>query len=170
MSDIQTITEQAARDARDVFESYGSKAREAIDYMEQLIYAAMRKTEPATDAAHVNETLKSEHDAGNVLTEAAQSRAPFFFDRYINEAQINDACMWYRHDFGLLQGQEREMVRFEAKEWLRAWGKAIPATDARAEALKEAAAVAAKFDSDGMYGAAAIHDAILALAPTTTTR
>ena len=50
MSDMQTITEQAARDARDVFESYGSKAREAIDYMEQLIYAAMRKTEPATDA------------------------------------------------------------------------------------------------------------------------
>ena len=47
---------------------------------------------------------------------------------------------------------------------------AIPASDARAEALKEAAAVAAKFDSDGMYGAAAIHDAILALAPTTTTR
>ena len=48
--------------------------------------------------------------------------------------------------------------------------RAIPAADARAEALKEAAAVAAKFDSDGMYGAAAIHDAILALAPTPTTR
>jgi hypothetical protein len=60
------------------------------------------------------------------------------------EAQINDACMWYRHDFGLLQGQEREMVRFQAKEWLRAWGKALPAApaeDVRAVALKEAADV-----------------------------
>lgn len=45
--DLQIITEQAAKDARDVFESYGSKAREAIDYMEQLIYAALRKTESA---------------------------------------------------------------------------------------------------------------------------
>lgn len=54
-----------------------------------------------------------------------------------------------------------------AGEELEAAIRAIPAADARAEALREAAAVAAKFDSDGMYGAAAIHDAILALIPET---
>jgi hypothetical protein len=63
--DMQTITEQAAKDARDVFESYGSKAREAIDYMEQLIYAATRKTERAIPAA------SSEDARAGALKEAA---------------------------------------------------------------------------------------------------
>lgn len=31
--------------------------------------------------------------------------------------------MWYRHDFGLLEGEERERRRLTAREWLRAWPK-----------------------------------------------
>lgn len=41
-----------------------------------------------------------------------------------DDALLNSACMSYRHDFGLLIGAERDMVRFQAKEWLRAWQKA----------------------------------------------
>ena len=57
--DMQTIAEQAAKDARDVFESYGGKAREAIDYMEQLIYAALRETERALPAAEPAEDVRA---------------------------------------------------------------------------------------------------------------
>ena len=40
------------------------------------------------------------------------------------DAQINSACLSYRHDFGLLDDEERAKVRFHAVEWLRAWRKA----------------------------------------------
>jgi hypothetical protein len=39
------------------------------------------------------------------------------------DAEIDDACMWFRHDFGLLEGIERQAVRHTAIEWLRAWIK-----------------------------------------------
>ena len=76
MSDIQTTTEQAARDARDVFESYGSKAREAIDYMEQLIYAAMRKTEPAS-ARIAALTARNREIALDVLASSGQAQEAY---------------------------------------------------------------------------------------------
>ena len=79
--DMQTITEQAAKDARDVFESYGSKAREAIDYMEQLIYAALRKTERALPAA------SSEDVRAEALTHAME--ACRIIDDVVNEGHDN---------------------------------------------------------------------------------
>lgn len=39
----EALVEKAAQDAREVFEEYGSKAREAIDYMEQVTLAALRQ-------------------------------------------------------------------------------------------------------------------------------
>ncbi len=41
------------------------------------------------------------------------------------DAQLNDACLWFRHDFGLLSEHEKKKVRFEAKEWFSAWQKAL---------------------------------------------
>lgn len=41
---------------------------------------------------------------------------------------ISSACMYYRHDFGLLEGAEREHTIFEAKEWIYAWAKALEDT------------------------------------------
>ena len=38
---------------------------------------------------------------------------------------IPSACMYYRHDFGLLEMAEREHTIFEAKEWIYAWAKAL---------------------------------------------
>ena len=38
---LQTVVQRAARDARDVFSEHRD-AKDAVDYMEQLIYAAIR--------------------------------------------------------------------------------------------------------------------------------
>ncbi len=38
---VEALVNAAAQDAREVFEGYGSKAREAIDYMEQVALAAI---------------------------------------------------------------------------------------------------------------------------------
>ena len=37
-----------------------------------------------------------------------------------------NACMSYRHDFGLLTYAEQRAIEFEAREWLRAWGHTLP--------------------------------------------
>lgn len=42
------------------------------------------------------------------------------------EAQLNSACLSYRHDFGLLGEEERARVKFQAREWLRAWMRELP--------------------------------------------
>ena len=49
---IEAIAQQAARDARDVFSEH-PVAKEAVDYMEQLIYAAIR-AEAAKAAAQAD--------------------------------------------------------------------------------------------------------------------
>jgi hypothetical protein len=41
------------------------------------------------------------------------------------EQLVDSACMYYRHDFGLMGPTERDKMRFEAKEWIRAWEKAL---------------------------------------------
>ena len=38
-------------------------------------------------------------------------------------SEVYSACLSYRHDFGLLSGDEREAVRLDALEWRRAWMK-----------------------------------------------
>lgn len=40
---VDALVKAAAQDAREVFDGYGSKAREAIDYMEQVALAAIRE-------------------------------------------------------------------------------------------------------------------------------
>jgi hypothetical protein len=76
--------------------------------------------------------------------------------------QIANACLSYRHDFGLLEVAEQSKVKYAGLEWLLAWQKAMPQmgnTDAPAaleeikrqvwnEALEAAALTAAK---EGVY-------------------
>lgn len=45
-------------------------------------------------------------------------------------AQTASACLSFRHDFGLLQPEERRTTMFIAREWLRAWMKEMPKTPA----------------------------------------
>ena len=33
---------------------------------------------------------------------------------------IDNVCLSYRHDFGLMAEQDRQRLRFECKEWMRA--------------------------------------------------
>lgn len=38
-------------------------------------------------------------------------------------AEAASACMYFRHDFGLLPSHERKELMFEAELWLIAWKK-----------------------------------------------
>lgn len=41
-------------------------------------------------------------------------------NRFSDPKFIDHVCISYRHDFGLLDKQEKEKVRVECKEWMRA--------------------------------------------------
>lgn len=41
-------------------------------------------------------------------------------------SDIYNACLSYRHDFGLLTIDEQSRIRNEAVGWLRAWGHTLP--------------------------------------------
>ena len=38
-----------------------------------------------------------------------------------NSKLVDNMCMSYRHDFGLMAEQDKQVLRFECKEWLRAY-------------------------------------------------
>lgn len=38
-----------------------------------------------------------------------------------NTKLIDNMCISYRHDFGLMDAEQQEKLRFECKEWLRAY-------------------------------------------------
>ena len=58
---LARVVEKAARDARDVFSDH-KRAKEAVDYMEQLIYAAIRAQARADALAEV-QRIRAERDA-----------------------------------------------------------------------------------------------------------
>lgn len=39
------------------------------------------------------------------------------------EKVLDSVCLSFRHDFGILSEEERNKIRFQAKEWLLAWRK-----------------------------------------------
>lgn len=57
--------------------------------------------------------------------EAEVERLRAGLERDPTEAEVADACMSYRHDFGLLSVDERTMFASQAKWWLDAWQKAF---------------------------------------------
>jgi len=76
--------------------------------------------------------------------------------------QINSACLSFRHDFGLLNDDERAAIRFEAREWLRAWQKEGFGCD-RNEVIERCAAVVDQCNREGPYQAIAAAGRIRAL-------
>lgn len=40
--------------------------------------------------------------------------------RFSNEDFVTNVCLSFRHDYGLMGANERNILRFECKEWLRA--------------------------------------------------
>ena len=67
-------------------------------------------------------------------------------------AQIDSACLSYRHDFGLLPDHERAALRYEALEWWIAWQKEGLGCD-RNEVIERCAAVVDQCNRDGPYNA-----------------
>ena len=58
--------------------------------------------------------------------------------RFNSDTFIDNVCLSYRHDFGLIAEQDRQRLRFECKEWMRAisnnWEYFIKATTMKSEA------------------------------------
>ncbi|MBK7362859.1 MAG: hypothetical protein IPJ01_11225 [Micavibrio sp.] len=44
----------------------------------------------------------------------------YTFKELTDEILVENVCLSFRHDFGLMNNEEREKLRFECKEWLRA--------------------------------------------------
>ena len=78
------------------------------------------------------------------------------------EAQINSACLSYRHDYGLMLEPDRARLRFQALEWLRAWQKEGAGSDAD-EVIERCAAVVDQANREGPYQAIAAASRIRAL-------
>ncbi len=45
------------------------------------------------------------------------------FPKELTDAQIESACLSYRHDFGLLPEEEKALIRCQCKWWFIAIGK-----------------------------------------------
>jgi hypothetical protein len=56
---------------------------------------------------------------GSQDTRATKKPKPF----EPTKAQLHSACLSYRHDYGVMDEQARESLRFTALEWFRAWQK-----------------------------------------------
>lgn len=58
--------------------------------------------------------------------------------RFNSDTFIDNVCLSYRHDFGLIAEQDRQRLKFECKEWMRAisnnWEYFIKATTMKSEA------------------------------------
>jgi hypothetical protein len=78
------------------------------------------------------------------------------------DAQINSACLSFRHDYGLLDDHDRERLGFVAVEWLRAWQKEGFGCD-RDEVIERCAAVVDQCNREGPYEAIASAKRIRAL-------
>jgi len=55
--------------------------------------------------------------------EKAEQKALFIAnvsERFNDEDFITNVCLSYRHDYGLLSNNDRNILRFECKEWMRA--------------------------------------------------
>lgn len=58
----------------------------------------------------------------------------------LNAAQIADACFSYRHDYGLMDGEQRAALEHQAKKWWRCFEKTIndPTPHIIAQSTKDA--------------------------------
>lgn len=62
------------------------------------------------------------HDPAS-FTEVAVP-APNPFEQFeFTDAMLNDVCLSYSHDYGLLGEDDQAVQKYRAEEWLRAWAK-----------------------------------------------
>jgi hypothetical protein len=58
----------------------------------------------------------------SAILEAANNLQPAQQRKPLTDADYVNACMSYRHDFGLMTQEQRDKLLFTAKEWARAYG------------------------------------------------
>ena len=83
---------------------------------------------------HLNDSTKCEQcdvEANEAINQGFKGPPPSDgqVDLLVNcspsDDQIFNACMYRRHDFGLMKKEDQERMVFSAKEWLRAWSKVL---------------------------------------------
>ena len=71
-----------------------------------------------------NHTDKSKWNKSELLhileLHTEQLRKHAVISRFNSDTFIDNVCLSYRHDFGLMAEQDRQRLRFECKEWMRA--------------------------------------------------
>jgi hypothetical protein len=93
--------------------------------------AGGREMKPKEIQKTFNDLFDKDHDAGityavtSILHYLAEQETPDKVTSKDNENEmLLDACMWYRHDFGLLDEKYKHIVIQSAKYWLQAFKKA----------------------------------------------
>ena len=71
--------------------------------------------------------LKNDH-----LTAEVERLRAALIEAEPTDEQVDDACLSYAHDYGLMSREDREKLSWQAKWWLHAWRKTLVRT-----ALKE---------------------------------
>jgi hypothetical protein len=56
----------------------------------------------------------------NTEKESEPSCLGAVISRFNSDIFIDNVCLSYRHDFGLMAEQDKQRLRFECKEWMRA--------------------------------------------------
>ena len=75
---------------------------------------------------HRKETLDYLGQVGQLSEEITRLRAALRDDP--TPEQVADACLSFRHDYGLMPKVDRARLAWEATEWLRAWQKTFACT------------------------------------------
>lgn len=80
------------------------------------------------DGPHIHPTLEAAKAAAQADYEARIMSAIEVVDaapKTLTLKQLADACMSYRHDYGLMTAEEREDMRREAADWWRCFEKTL---------------------------------------------
>ena len=59
----------------------------------------------------------------NEKTSVTEVKSNSLLARKPSREEIDSACMYFRHDYGLMGPIERDNLRFMASEWLYSWRK-----------------------------------------------
>jgi len=60
---------------------------------------------------------KTEKRPDNFIIDTSNLKVTGIFPKELTEAQIESACLSYRHDFGLLPEEEKDLIRCQCKWW-----------------------------------------------------
>jgi hypothetical protein len=102
-----------AGDGEQGFEPEAALQWIALSLIEQLQDARTEVVALHATEQNLRDGIASQEDGATPPTQPAVP---------LTEKDIANACLSYRHDFGLMHQTYRELLMFEAREWARAFG------------------------------------------------